>query len=76
MHRSCLCICVSEDTHASRLEARRKAICLPLRAGDGHRFSLSLWLCTPSCAQLHSVLQSHLLAERITVVEKSKLKKP
>lgn len=28
--------------------------------------------CTARCAQLHSVLQSHLLAERITVLEKSK----
>lgn len=31
--------------------------------------------CMPSCAQLHSVLQSHLLAERITVLEKTKNKK-
>lgn len=31
--------------------------------------------CTLRCAQLHSVLQSHLLAERVTVVEKKEKKK-
>lgn len=31
--------------------------------------------CTLRCAQLHSVLQSHLLAERVTVMEKGKKKK-
>lgn len=31
--------------------------------------------CTLRCAQLHSVLQSHLLAERVTVMEKGKKNK-
>lgn len=72
MRRGCLCICVAEDTHGSRLEAPSKAICLPSPTGDAPRCSLPVAVATARCARLRSELQSHLLAARITVLASDK----